>query len=68
VMVGCSCWRDNQYEAVSVDECYSFSLLLFHISFSSSSSATVNSPDSNALNTNGSLTQWWEILFSVFTQ
>jgi hypothetical protein len=56
VMMGYSCRQDNQNEAISVDECFSFSLLSPLISVSSSS-ATVNSADSNALNTNGSLTQ-----------
>jgi hypothetical protein len=50
-----SCRRDNQNEAISVDECFSFGLLSSLISVSSSSSATVNSADSNALHTNGSL-------------
>jgi hypothetical protein len=56
MMMGYSCQRDDQNEAISVDECFSFSLLLFPI-FVSSSSATINSADSNALLTNESLTQ-----------
>jgi hypothetical protein len=60
VMMGYSCRRDNQNEAISVDECFSFSRLSFLIFVSPSSSATVNSAHSNALNTNGSLTQFKE--------
>jgi hypothetical protein len=51
VMMGYSCRVDNQNEAVCIDECYSFSLLSFLISVSSSYSATVSSADSDALNT-----------------
>jgi hypothetical protein len=58
VMMGYSCRRDNQNEAirVSVDECFIFSLPSCLMSVSSSS-ATVNSADSNTLDTNGPLTQ-----------
>jgi hypothetical protein len=56
VVMGYSCWKDIQKQAISVDERFSFSLLSFLISISSSS-ATVNSALSNVLNTNGSLTQ-----------
>jgi hypothetical protein len=56
VMMGYSCWRDNKNEAISANECFSFNLLSCLISMSSSS-ATVNSADSNALNANGFLTQ-----------
>jgi hypothetical protein len=52
VMRGYSSQRNNQNEDISVDEYFSFSLLSFLISVSSFSSA-----DSNALNTNRSLTQ-----------
>jgi hypothetical protein len=37
VMTGCSCRRDSQNEAISVDERFSSSLLSVHISVSSSS-------------------------------
>jgi hypothetical protein len=71
VMMEYSCRRVNQNEAVSEDECFSFGLLPFLISVSSSS-ATVSSAGSSALN-NGSLIQGRyikrrEILFDVFTQ
>jgi hypothetical protein len=54
VMMGYSCRRDNQNQAVSIDELFSFGLLSSLISVSSFSSATFNSADSNAFNTRGS--------------
>jgi hypothetical protein len=51
VMMGYSCRRDNQNETISVDEWFSFSLPPFLISISLSS-ATVNTAESNSLNTN----------------
>jgi hypothetical protein len=51
VMLGCSFRRDNQNEAIFVDECFRFSLLSLIISVSSSSE-TVNSADSKAFDTN----------------
>jgi hypothetical protein len=74
VMMGYFYRRDNQNETISVDECFSSIFVSFLISVGSSSSATVSSADSNALNTNGSPTQskedikQREILFNVFTQ
>jgi hypothetical protein len=64
---------EEKNEAIPVDKCFSFTLLLFLISIRSSSSATVISADSNALDTNGSLVErryvkWREILFNMFTQ
>jgi hypothetical protein len=56
VMTGYYCQGENQHEAISVDEGFSFGLLSFLISVSSSSTA-VNSADSNTFNINGSLTQ-----------
>jgi hypothetical protein len=57
VMMGYSSRRDNQNEAISVVECFGFSFLSILICVSSASYAAVNSADSNALNTNGSLTR-----------
>jgi hypothetical protein len=57
VIMGYSRRRDYPNEAISVDELFSFSLLSLLVSVSSSSSATVNSDDSKALKTDGSLTQ-----------
>jgi hypothetical protein len=53
VMMAYSCRRDNENQAVSIDECFRFGLLSFLISVSSSFSATVNSVDSDALNDRG---------------
>jgi hypothetical protein len=62
VTMGYSCWEDNQIEAMPVDKCFSFGLLLVRFFFLviSYSSATVNSSESNALRTDGSLTQFKE--------
>jgi hypothetical protein len=52
----------NQNEAISVNECFSFSRLSLFIFINTYSSAIVNYVDSNALNTNRSLTQSKEAL------
>jgi hypothetical protein len=57
VTMGHSRRRNNQKEAISVEQFFSFSLLSCFISVSSSFSAAVNSADSNAINTTEYLTQ-----------